>query len=39
MIIKKLKGFKYPDIELVRWFFKGMNLSFLLYFVDLSAVL
>ncbi|WP_276882091.1 hypothetical protein [Campylobacter cuniculorum] len=23
MIIKKLKGFKYPDIELVRWFFKS----------------
>lgn len=23
MLIKKLKGFKYPDVELVRWFFKS----------------
>ena len=22
-ILKSIKGFKYPDIELVRWFFKS----------------
>lgn len=23
MLVKKLRGFKYPDVELVRWFFKN----------------